>query len=253
MTVQALVRGVLCCSWLILLVASIARADQAYTTVEFEGSQYHVVVAEPERIQLFWKDDEGNIYRQFKTLIRDLEAKSRIPAFLMNAGIFEPGGIPSGLLIIEHQQLLLLNLKEGEGNFYLKPNGVFFIERNQARVVTSEEYSSLKPQARIAIQAGPVLLREGVIHPVFRPGSKNHLHRNGVGIRGDAKVVFAITEFNQDQFPNFHTFARFFQSQGCRDALFLDGDISEFYAHGTGAPSDNNFGAIFGITEPMQK
>jgi uncharacterized protein YigE (DUF2233 family) len=34
---------------------------------------------------------------------------------------------------------------------------------------------------------------------------------------------------------NFHTFASLFRDQlGCRDALYLDGTISQFYIDGTG-------------------
>jgi uncharacterized protein YigE (DUF2233 family) len=45
------------------------------------------------------------------------------------------------------------------------------------------------------------------------------------------KVVFAVSETP----VNFHTFARLFRDVlGCRDALYLDGSISEFYVDGEG-------------------
>jgi uncharacterized protein YigE (DUF2233 family) len=107
--------------------------------------------------------------------------------------------------------------------------------------------------ASIAIQSGPLLLDRNQIHPSFRRDSTNYLHRNGVGIRKDGKVLFAITEFGQRRYPNLYEFSEFFRSQGCEDALFLDGDISQMVT----APSEpitpgNHFGAIFAITTPKQ-
>jgi uncharacterized protein YigE (DUF2233 family) len=49
---------------------------------------------------------------------------------------------------------------------------------------------------------------------------------------------------------NLFEFADFFRSRGCRDALFLDGDISQVIVDPKGAiPPGNNFGAIFAVAE----
>jgi len=172
---------------------------------------------------------------------------------MMNAGIFEEGGIPAGLVAIEGKCLRPLNTADGNGNFFLKPNGVFYVESGLARVVSTPEYAARKPSPRIAIQSGPLLLQNGRIHPAFRPASLHRLHRNGVGIKKDGSVLFVITEFGQSRFPNLYEFADFFRSQGCADALFLDGDLSQMIVNPkTSILPGNHFGAIFAVTEPKK-
>ena len=72
--------------------------------------------------------------------------------------------------------------------------------------------------------------------------------RNGVGVRADGSVVFAIA----DSPVTFHQFAVAFRDTlRCRDAMFLDGAISQFYA-GPGTrlpPPSQEFAAVFVVTE----
>jgi hypothetical protein len=78
-----------------------------------------------------------------------------------------------------------------------------------------------------AMQSGPILVTNGRIHPRFIPGYHSRHIRNGVGVDGDGRVVFAIS----NQPVNFHDFATLFRDAlDCPDALYLDGSISEMYA-----------------------
>jgi len=169
---------------------------------------------------------------------------------MMNAGIFEQDGTPSGLLISDGITRHSLNERAGTGNFYLPPNGVLFILGGKAFVRTTAEFAKVNETPRLAIQSGPLLLREGRTHPAFREDSTNRLHRNGVGIRRDGSVLFAITELDQPKRPNLWEFADFFRAQGCADALFLDGDISQMVVDPKGPIAPGNyFGAIFAVSE----
>ena len=60
------------------------------------------------------------------------------------------------------------------------------------------------------------------------------------------KTVFIIS----NKPVNFYDFAIFFKSYfGCKDALFLDGSISQMYAPSISRfERDGKFGAIIGIT-----
>lgn len=224
----------------------LAAADR----VEWNGIIFHVVVTEPEKVELYWKDEKGNSFRQFRTLQEYLRGKNRRIAFMMNGGLFEDDGSPCGLLVIDGETLRPLNLRDGEGNFYLKPNGVFYIAAGEAHIVSSETFARTEPKARLAIQSGPLLLERGRIHPAFSPTSKWALHRNGVGVRRDGRVVFAITEFEQQRRVTLYEFAEFFRHQGCENALFLDGDISRMLTDVKGDIRPGNFfGTIFAITE----
>ncbi len=167
---------------------------------------------------------------------------------------FQGGHNAGHTLVIDGKTLKPLNLKDAPGNFYLKPNGVFFIDGKGGHIVPSTEYEAHPPAGpRLAVQSGPLLLHNGKVHPAFRADSTNRLHRNGVGVRKDGKVVFAITEFEQAKRVTLYEFAEFFRSQGCENALFLDGDISRMFIDHEGPMVPGNFyGTIFAVTAPAK-
>ncbi|NNC25158.1 hypothetical protein HKX41_13550, partial [Salinisphaera sp. USBA-960] len=78
-----------------------------------------------------------------------------------------------------------LNLRAGEGNFYLKPNGVFVLDRDdRPHVIEASRYPDLARGARLATQSGPLLVEGGRIHPALDPQSRSRHLRNGIGVRG---------------------------------------------------------------------
>ncbi len=80
---------------------------------------------------------------------------------------------------------------------------------------------------RYATQSGPMLVVDGAIHPKFLPEATSRKRRNGVGVRDDGAVVFAIS----DSAVTFHEFATFFRDTlKTPNALYLDGTISRLYA-----------------------
>lgn len=234
------------------LVSSMPRGSLAADAerIEHVGVTYRIFRAKPQDIELHWKGEDGKPYAQFSRLQQALEGNGRDIQFMMNAGIFDPGGIPAGLHIKDGITLRPLNLREGKGNFYLKPNGVFCVADGKARMMESHLFAQSNLKPALAVQSGPLLLADGVIHPAFRAGSPNRKHRNGVGIAASGQVIFAITEFEPaTNRVNLHGFARLFDHLGCRDALFLDGDLSEMIVNPAGPlPPGNRIGAMFAIT-----
>lgn len=235
---------------LLMTLPSINGARAGEAPVEYQGTRYRTFTCTPDKVQLFWLDPTGKPFHQFSKLQEHLKAEGRKLRFVMNAGIFEEGGIPSGLLIVNGKIERPLNTSPGNGNFFLQPNGVFYVDARSGHVVSTQDYPSQKATPRYAVQSGPLLLNKGQIHPAFRAESKNRLHRNGVGILPDGRVLFAISEFQQDKRPNLYEFADFFRAQGCKDALFLDGDISQMFTDPSGPITPgNHFGAIFAVTD----
>ena len=179
-----------------------------------------------EPLSLFWRDPAGQPWRSFAALDASLVARGKHLRFAMNAGMYQPDLSPVGLLVVDGRQQSPLNLAEGFGNFFLKPNGVFLVTAQGPRVVESSEYPALASGVRLATQSGPMLLRHGVLHPAFRAGSVSRLIRNGVGVCG-GRAVFVISE----QPVNFHEFASFFRDRlHCQDALYLDGTVSSLHS-----------------------
>jgi uncharacterized protein YigE (DUF2233 family) len=214
-----------------------------------DGVTYHILKVSPERIQLLWKGDDGKQLRTFPAASTYLKGKGIEVETLMNGGIFEPGGIPSGLLVQDGKEMNLVNRNKGEGNFFLQPNGIFLISDKGAALIRTDEYPLKNIVVKQAVQSGPLLLRGGKIHPAFNANSTSELHRNGVGVNKNGEVVFVITDFKSDKFVNLHRFAQLFKSLGCDDALYLDGTISQMRSGADMEKQSNSFGSIFAIVK----
>jgi uncharacterized protein YigE (DUF2233 family) len=200
-----------------------------------------------ERLQLFLRDDSGQPIKRFKRLADWLESKGKTLTFAMNAGMYHGDFSPVGLFVSEGQQLAPLNTAMGDGNFFLKPNGVFAITESGARVMESSEYPRLRERVILATQSGPLLVRRGKIHPVFNPKSESRLFRNGVGVPSPDMAIFV----NSEEPLNFHEFATFFRDTlKCPDALFLDGTISSLHSVELGRSDFRmDLGPIIGIAK----
>jgi uncharacterized protein YigE (DUF2233 family) len=120
-----------------------------------------------------------------------------------------------------------LNTSTGTGNFFLKPNGVFYLTRkNKAVVCATEALPQSLIGIRFATQSGPMLVQDGHIHSAFNRESSNMVIRNGVGIlpNGDILCVISNTEVTLFEI------AEYFVRAGCKNALYLDGYVSRLYA-----------------------
>lgn len=178
-----------------------------------------------EELRLFWKAPDGQPYG---SLARLAEAQTD-PLLLAatNAGMYDPDQAPVGLYVENGRRLKAANTMDGEGNFHLKPNGVFYVARGEAGILETGEYLRRKPAADIATQSGPMLVIDGLIHPKISEDGPSRKLRNGVGVRDGRTVFLAIS----DGPVSFGAFARLFRDAlGCRNALFLDGSISGLYA-----------------------
>ena len=193
-------------------------AQPRFTTIRVD--------ARTERVELFLRDDTGRTFKRFDRLRAWLASRNERLLFAMNAGMFQPNLSPVGLLVQDGQQVSPLNLSDGAGNFFLKPNGVFFISESGPRIVESTEYPALAGGVRLATQSGPLLVRNSVLHPMINAASTSRLLRNGVGISGDT-IIFVISE----QPVNFYEIATYFRDElHCPDALYLDGVVSSLYS-----------------------
>ncbi len=167
------------------------------------------------------------------TMLADvIEADPTIVA-ATNAGIFTPEVVPGGLLVSDGDELVGLNLADGAGNFHLMPNGVFALhEDGTASVVDSTEY--VAEGVVHATQSGPALVLDGEVHPEFREGSVNLALRSGVGVSPDGGTVMLAMSWGV---TNLWDFATLFRDElGVDDALYLDGQISDVWVTGMGAP-----------------
>ena len=218
--------------------------------IDYSGNHYTIYSAkiEKDNIQLFWRLPDGTRFENADGLKDWLELSGKQLIFATNAGIFSPTYHPLGLHVENGSELSPINTKNNgeKGNFYLKPNGVFFISKDGAHIVETSLYKS-NPEVRIASQSGPLLLINGQINSAFTKNSSNRVIRNGVGVKNGDTVVFAIS--NEE--VNFYDFALFFRDRmGCKDALYLDGYISKMYIPSLDRlEMGGNFTGIFAIVD----
>lgn len=182
-------------------------------------------------LRLYWKQPDGTPFLTIDRVRDFVDAQGDSLVAATNAGIYEPGYIPTGLYIEDGVERTPLNLDDGRGNFFLKPNGVFYITDTGAHIVEASRYPAVTETVHLATQSGPLLVEDGVIHPAFTPGSENCRVRSGVGVTEDGIVYLALSSGG----VSFHDFATFFRDTlGAPNALYLDGGISDLYAPALG-------------------
>ncbi len=202
-----------------------AACDQG----SFEGIPYTACTVDPttETIRLWHTAPDGKIFGTFERIEAALAQDGTKIGFAMNGGMYHDDRRPVGLYVENGVETAPLVTRDGPGNFGLLPNGVFCLGADGAQVTETLTFDREKPQCTFASQSGPMLVIEGALHPRFLENSTSRHIRNGVGVRPDGTVVFAIS----DRPVTFHQFARLFRDDlGTPNALYIDGKVSRLYA-----------------------
>jgi len=232
----------------VLFLASIIGLTTFFTKVEtppkIEDRRLltHIVDPSEGNLKFYWKNKSGERYANFKNIRSALqEEKDEVLIFAMNGGMYTRDFSPQGLFIENGKVHNGLNRKDGKGNFYMHPNGVFYLTKNNEPVICKTSDFKVSKEINYATQSGPMLLIDGNIHPKFTDGSENLHIRNGVGILPSGKLLFAMSK----EKINFFDFASFFKKNGCKNALYLDGFVSRTYLPNSyWEQLDGNFGVI---------
>ena len=213
------------------------------------GDDYIIsYIADPknQNIVFFWKNDEGETFRSIENLKDYVANKNQELIFAMNGGMYNSDNSPQGLFISQYKIKTPIDTSSGPGNFYLKPNGIFYITNDNISIVCQMSEFINNGNIKYATQSGPMLLINGKFHPAFKKGSSNLNIRNGVGILPDNKVIFAMSKKE----INFYDFAGYFKKLGCENALYLDGFVSRMYLpEKNWVQTDGNFGVIIGVIQ----
>jgi len=142
--------------------------------------------------------------------------------FLINASISDSSCKPIGYYVKNSTTIKPLDLGNGNGNFYLKPNGALLFTNNDIVICESSKVTGYT-NVRLGIQSGPLLLENGNVNPQFNANSKNKNYRCGVGIYKNSSnekfLVFCVSN-NPVTFFNFSKF--FLEKMKCQNALCLE-------------------------------
>ena len=211
-----------------LLLAPVAAEAVECRDTSFEGASYTVCeVAAGEDLRLFHSGPDGT-FGSFRNVDEALGAEGKALGFAMNAGMYHRDLAPVGLYVEDGVEVSKLVTNDGPGNFGMLPNGVFCIGEAGFSITDSRDFAAAPKACRFATQSGPMMVKQGVLHPRFIPGGDSKYIRNGVGVSADGqRAVFAISEDS----VNFDTFGRLFRDElALPDALYFDGKISRLYA-----------------------
>jgi uncharacterized protein YigE (DUF2233 family) len=236
---------------LTLLVPSLSFSLGA-KQIQYKGVKYDVYVVSPNHpgLRFYWKNASGQRIRTVRRLRSHLKKRKRKVVFAMNGGIFEYGQTPLGLYIENYKTLVPVNRRRGRGNFFVQPNGIFYLTRRKAYVRTTRHFRRRR-SIKYAVQSGPMLVINNRINPVFRSRSNSTYIRNGVGVDRRGNIVFAIS----NSAVNFYRFSAFLKYRmKCTQALYLDGNISQMYLPALGRyEQDGQFASILAIITRTRK
>lgn len=227
------------------------KKAQLFTIPSYRGVSFRVLIV-PMNDYVVKLDPD--LLKKTRTLKSSWDGfKKNKPIALFNAGMYEIDGSAVGLQVVDGKILSPINLNKGPqftGNFYMQPNGIFFVEKSGYIGVknTSEfnkVYSASKyAEVMYATQSGPMLVNNGQINRVFNIKSENRNIRNGIGVVGE-KGNQTLISIISSGVCTFHEIASLFRLFGCANALYLDGAVSVMYTDFNSKKSGNlNSGAI---------
>jgi uncharacterized protein YigE (DUF2233 family) len=218
---------------------------------EINDDRFVTYIVDPNKqnLKLYWKDEKNQNLKSILNLKLWVEKNNLKLDFAMNGGMYKKDNSPQGLFIEKQKTITLLDTANGNGNFYLKPNGVFYITtKNIPEICTTQDFIN-NGKIKYATQSGPMLVIDHKIHSAFKPESINLNIRNGVGILPNNKVVFVLSK----EKINFYDFANYFKTLGCKNALYLDGLVSRAYIPKENwIQTDGDFGVMIGVTSKKE-
>lgn len=206
----------------------------------------YIVNPKEQDLSFFWKNENGENFKNAENLILWLKTKNKKLLFSTNGGMYKKDNSPQGLYIENSIKKVEIDTANGSGNFYLKPNGIFFITTDKKPIICETAKFVDNGKIKFATQSGPMLILNGKIHSEFKQKSTNLNIRNGVGILPNNHIIFAMSKKE----INFYEFAEYFKKMGCKNALYLDGFVSRAYLPKKNWKQlDGNFGVIIGVVK----
>lgn len=226
---------------------SALAATSMCSSVEFEGVPLTHCIANPtrHRIRTALANDDGEVFGSLDSFSQTVDQANI--AFAVNAGEFERGGRPIGYYVEEAERLVELDREDGSGNFYLKPNGVFYGTGGAWEIrETDRFYSTVGARPEFGTQSGPMLVINGELHPEIQDNGPSRAIRNGVGIDAEGRAHFVLSEAPL----SFGQLARFYRDElETRNALYLDSNVSSLWDPATARlDTDASLGPMIIVT-----
>lgn len=208
----------------------------------FEGVPLTHCIADPatHRIQTALAPNNGENFGTIESWRARIEASDI--AFVVNAGMYGDDLRPLGYFVRDEDRLVEIDNGSGSGNFYMKPNGVFFGGDGTWRILPTETFiRTVGTRPSFGTQSGPMLVIDGDLHPEISDDGPSRTTRNGVGVDKEGRAHFVIS----DEPISFGQLARFFRDElKTPDALYLDGNVSSLWDPVTGRSDEGRVGPL---------
>lgn len=222
-------------------------ADSACRAMTFEAVPLTVCTADPakHRIAMANLGADKQPIASLPGLAASLDDSTI--AFAINGGMYDDDLRPLGYYVENGERLKELDRGDGAGNFYMKPNGVFFGSGGAWKVLGSNTFfNTVGERPAFGTQSGPMLLVDGKLHPEIQDNGPSKAIRNAVGVDGAGKAHFVIS----DAPVSFGQLARFFRDElKVANALYLDGQVSSLWDPASKRQDKGRVGPIIVVTK----
>ena len=212
-----------------LFLNLISIISYSQSIIQFQSQYYNIYKIKIDSSLRYKLNITSNyVNLNFSDFIEENTTNIDSDIFLTNACINESNGSPIGLLISKNNEIAKINYNDGNGNFFLKPNGFFAITNDDAIISESTNFKNYSGIIN-AVQSGPMLMSDDVINPQFNQSSVNKNIRSGVGIITENNSKFLL--FSISTVPvSFYEFASFYKNNyNCSNALCLESVNSVMY------------------------
>jgi uncharacterized protein YigE (DUF2233 family) len=231
--------------------ATVPAADSACRAVTFEGVPLTHCIADPaqHRVGMANTGADKQPFASMSAFAASVDPATI--AFAVNGGMYGDDLKPIGYFVQNGERLAELNRGAGDGNFYMKPNGVFFGTGGKWQVLGSNTFfNSVGDRPEFGTQSGPLLLVDGKLHPEIQDDGPSKAIRNGVGVDSAGKAHFVIS----DAPVSFGQLARYFRDEvKVSMALYLDGQVSSLLDPASARQDKGRVGPIIVVTKRAEK
>lgn len=232
--------------------AAMISADSPCQPATFEDVELTHCIADPAKHLVNVVYQAEGALAPYGTLDAFAEtADATTIAFAMNGGAFSDDLTPKGYLVSSRNRLSELDRGDGDGNFYMKPNGVFFGTGGRWRILTTGRFfSTVRDRPAFGTQSGPMLVVGGDLGGAISENGNSRAIRNGVGVDVDGKAHFVISGAP----ISYGQLARYLRDEvGATDALFLDANSSALWDPASGRMDAGRTGPIIVVSKKTEQ
>lgn len=211
-----------------------AQVESSCRSVIFENTPFTHCLAVPSRhrVTTVLAGSDKQPFRGFAAFGASRPPGAAPVAFAFNGGMFDDEGRPIGYYVENGERLKTINTADGEGNFHMDPNGVFFGDDQRWRILTAQDFvDNVQDRPQFGTQSGPMLVIEGELHPEIAADGESRLVRNAVGVDEQGRAHFVIS----NAAVSFGKLARLYRDKlEVDNALYLDGNVSALWNPASG-------------------